>query len=226
MTTSRMFGPTCKITQRGEDVEKNARLELDILQELSEDGYQTQRSLAKKLNIALGLTNTYVKRLVNKGCIMVRRMPNNRIFYNLTPQGIYEKAQLTLEFMRYSIDYYKDLRAKIGRTYAALEAAGVRRVAFYGVGEVAEIAYISLQESALELVAVADEERAGERFLGRPVVAPRELAAIDPERVIITDIRPREELAGAMMRVGLPDDRFVLFSGQELKLVHEVEFIE
>ncbi|MBW1824113.1 MAG: winged helix-turn-helix transcriptional regulator, partial [Deltaproteobacteria bacterium] len=76
-----------------------------ILEEISEDKNLTQRKLSKKLGIALGLTNLYLKRLIKKGHIMVDTMPRNRIIYNLTPNGITEKSKLTYEYMKYSFNF-------------------------------------------------------------------------------------------------------------------------
>lgn len=45
--------------------------DLILLTELERDGAVTQRSLAIKLGVALGLTNLYVKRLARKGYVKV-----------------------------------------------------------------------------------------------------------------------------------------------------------
>ncbi len=76
--------------------------ELRLLTELERDGTITQRSLATKLGVALGLTNLYLKRLARKGYIKITTIPFHittipfhRIRYLLTPQGFIEKSRLT-----------------------------------------------------------------------------------------------------------------------------------
>ena len=57
----------------------------------------TQRTLARRLGIAVGLTNLYLKRLARKGFIKFVNVRPNRIVYLVTPKGIAEKTRLTYE---------------------------------------------------------------------------------------------------------------------------------
>jgi len=109
----------------------------------------TQRSLATKLGIALGLTNIYLKRLARKGYIKCVSVQSNRISYLITPGGIAEKARLTYEFMNYSLHLYGEVRQHLREVLQECAAAD-RRVAIYGRGEAAELAYLSLKECGLE----------------------------------------------------------------------------
>src|SRR4029078_7828304 len=54
------------VRRSGMDVED--RRNLQALEAISEDGHITQRTLATKLGIALGLTNIYLRRLRAKRC--------------------------------------------------------------------------------------------------------------------------------------------------------------
>ncbi len=54
---------------------------LRILDEISRESSITQRTLSGKLNIALGLVNTYIKRLAKKGHIKITKGPMNRVKY-------------------------------------------------------------------------------------------------------------------------------------------------
>src|SRR5437667_11468165 len=90
------------------DVE--SRRELTVLKAVEQDRHLTQRSLAAKLGIALGLTNIYLKRLIRKGYIKCINVQSNRLLYLITPQGITEKTRLTYEFMDYSLQLYRQVR--------------------------------------------------------------------------------------------------------------------
>src|SRR5499426_227670 len=120
-----------------------ARRNLQALEAIAHDGRITQRSLANKLGIALGLTNIYLKRLVRKGYVKCVGIQPNRLSYLITPRGIAEKARLTYEFMDYSLHLYGEVRQHL-RTVLQECAAADRRVAIYGRGEAAELAYLSL----------------------------------------------------------------------------------
>src|ERR1700680_514131 len=87
-----------------------ARRELTVLDAITQDQHITQRCLAAKLGIALGLTNTYLKRLIRKGYIKCTNLRSNRLLYLITPQGVAEKSRLTYEFMDYSLHLYREVR--------------------------------------------------------------------------------------------------------------------
>jgi DNA-binding MarR family transcriptional regulator len=116
----------------------------------------SQRLLASRLGIALGLTNLLVRRLVRKGWVRVTRIQRNRVRYLLTPTGVAEKARLSRLYLQDAIGFYVAAR---GRIAESLTNAGgpSTRIVFYGTGEIAEIAYVCLQATELKLVAVIAE---------------------------------------------------------------------
>jgi len=131
--------------------------DLKLLEAVEQDSRVTQRGLATKLGIALGLTNIYLKRLVRKGYIKCVNVRSNRLSYLITPRGIAEKARLTYEFMDYSLHLYGEVRQHLRGVLQECAAAN-RLVAIYGRDEAAELAYLSLKEFGLEPVAVFDIE--------------------------------------------------------------------
>ena len=141
----------------------------------------------RKLGIALGLTNIYLKRMVHKGYIKCVNVQSNRISYLITPRGIAEKARLTYEFMDYSLHLYGEVRQHLRDGDAGCAAAG-RRVAIYGRGEAAELAYLSLKESGLEPVAIFDVEDGGHDFLGMPVRPIAEHASVEYDLMIVATL--------------------------------------
>src|SRR6266516_6884475 len=148
-------------------MDSEARRHLQLLEAVEEDSRVTQRSRATKRGIALWLTNIYLKRLVRKGYIKCVNVQSNRISYLITPRGIAEKAQLTYGFLDYSLHLYDEVRQHLRSVLQECAAAG-RRVAIFGRGEAAELAYLSLKECGLEPVAIFDVE-GGPEFLGMPV---------------------------------------------------------
>jgi len=147
-------------------VDAESQRDLQLLEALEEQSTITQRTLASRLGIALGLTNLYLKRLVRKGYVKCVTVAPNRLIYLVTPQGLAIKARLTYEFMKYSLDYYRDVRRHLRHSLSA-GVNGRRRIAVYGTGDVAELVFLLLKEMGLDLVAVFDEREG--QFLGLPV---------------------------------------------------------
>ena len=179
---------------------------LAVLEAIFEDQHVTQRSLAARLGVALGLANLYVKRLARKGYIKCVSVKSSRIRYLVTPTGLAEKARLTCEFMEHSLSLYRQTR---GHLRAALESGlkrGCRRVAIYGTGEAAELAYLSLREVGLEPVAIFDRE-AGAQFLGMPVRVLSEHRAVDYDLLVVASLEHPGPLTARLRAAGVLRER-------------------
>lgn len=87
-------------------------ISMRILEHIHENPTITQRDLASKLGIALGLTNSYIKRLYKKGCIKIKNLDGKRLKYILTPKGFVEKARLTCNYMARSFNYFREIKQK------------------------------------------------------------------------------------------------------------------
>lgn len=159
---------------------------LKILEEIDKDYTQSQRDLSNKLNISLGLVNSFIKRLATKGYFKITTIPKNRVKYILTPKGAVEKTRLTYQYLQYSFEFYRMARSSLRKHFMKLVEQGVRRVVFYGVSDVAEIAYISLQETPIKLIAIVDNKKKGMIFLGNVVRSPETLESLSFDKILIT----------------------------------------
>ena len=142
-----------------------------LLSEMADEQPVSQRELAKRLGIALGLVNSYLKNFVAKGYIRIKNYPHNRYAYLLTPTGMAEKARLAYQHVNYFTSLYTVTRQDYLELFCALAERGISQVSYCGVDEVAEIAWLSLQEAGLELAGVMDDCNPGRSFMGREVVA-------------------------------------------------------
>src|SRR5689334_23081548 len=141
-------------------MELESRRDLQLLEALEQESTITQRTLASRLGIALGLTNLYLRRLIRKGYVKCVTVSPNRLVYSLTPKGVARKARLTYEFMKYSLDFYRDARQHLRRSLAqAMQQQS--KVAIYGTGDAAELVFLLIRDMGLELVAVFGPEHDG-----------------------------------------------------------------
>ena len=182
---------------------------LQIIEKVDNDGTPSQRDLARDLNISLGLVNSSLKRLVQKGYFKIGQLPKNRVRYILTPRGVAEKSRLTYEYIKHSFVFYRNTRKKMEDLYAVLETEGVKRIVFYGAGELAEIAYMSLYQSPIELVAVVDDGRAGKNFLQFTVVHPDQIQTLWFDKILITSINITEFIFEKLTTMGISANRVV-----------------
>jgi predicted transcriptional regulator len=178
-----------------------------LMEEIAGEEPLTQRDLSRRLDIALGLVNSYLKNLVAKGYVRIKAFPRNRYAYILTPQGIAEKSRLAYQHLSYFTNLYRIARQDYALLFRSLAGAGVRRVAFCGVDEVAEIAYLSLRESGIELAAVMDDERAGEPFFDTTISTLGNGIETCADRIVITSFKRGEALREKLHGLGVRSER-------------------
>ena len=176
---------------------------LKILEEIEKDKAPSQRYLAGKLNISLGLVNSFIKRLAQKGLFKVKNIPKNRVKYILTPKGAAEKTRLTYKYIQYSFQFYKSAREKLRILFYGLTKNGNKKIVFYGAGDLAEIAYISLIEVPIELVAVIDDNKAGEIFMDFVITGSDYLSTIYFDKIIITSSDNTENILKSILKKGI-----------------------
>ncbi len=176
---------------------------LQILDELSNNDTLTQRDLSQRLGIALGLVNSYVKNLVAKGYITVRNIPPKRYAYYLTPKGFAEKTRLAYDLLQDYTRIYREAKNNYRQLFFELERSGAKRVVFAGADEVAEFAYITLQETKLELAGVVDPDKAGELFFSRKIQPLAGLNDIEYDSIVVTSYLKRESLHRALLDQGI-----------------------
>ena len=179
--------------------------DLQLLNEVEQNAAVTQRSLAKKLGVALGLTNLYLKRLARKGHIKVTTIPRNRIKYLLTPRGMTEKTRLTYLYLQYSLSYYRDMRQRLKVVLTGLARAGAKRIAICGTGELSELAYISLREMDLTLVGFVDGDQG--TFLSYPLWPIEALPNWEFDAVLIADLEEAKKIQARLVHAGVPREK-------------------
>lgn len=177
--------------------------DLEVLDAIEQDREITQRGIAEKLGIALGLTNLYVKRLVRKGFIKVVNVQSNRLLYLITPRGITQKTRLTYEYMEYSLSLYRQVRGHLRVVLEPLAHTG-KRIAIYGAGEAAELAYISLREAGLECAAIFGPT-GGNQFLGEVVRDIRDRDVVPFDLLIVATLEPPEVLVDQLLDAGIDE---------------------
>jgi DNA-binding MarR family transcriptional regulator len=180
---------------------------LRLMGELDHDGSSSQRELSQRLNISLGLVNTFLKRLVNKGYFKVKTMPRNRLKYFLTPEGLARKSRLTAEYLRYSISFYKDVKGLLIGKFSEMERNQVSKVLFYGAGEVAELAYLYLQLTPLELSGVIDDEQRGKNFFRFVIKGTESVQDLGWDMILLTQLDNIEDTILKLRQVGIGSDR-------------------
>jgi hypothetical protein len=188
-----------------------------ILEAIASGEPFTQRALSGRLGVALGLTNLLIRRLVAKGYVKLAGMGTRHVRYLMTPAGLEALGKATRLSLENTVHLYTQTREQIRTSLSAVsarcepDAAGEKRILFYGAGDVAEIAYVSLQRTDLSLVGVVDDGRTG-RFFDLPIwtseaLDPHTLASIPYSHVIVTSLRHAPAIQDRLEARSVPASR-------------------
>jgi DNA-binding MarR family transcriptional regulator len=142
---------------------------LEILAAIEASHDVTQRHLATRLGVALGLANSYLKRCVRKGFVKITQAPANRYLYYLTPQGFAEKSRLTGQYLSVSFDFYRRASGSIVQALRRCDELGARRIVFAGVSELAEISSVRSHDFAFDVIGTFDPAATQNTYLGKPL---------------------------------------------------------
>ena len=114
------------------------RKQLETLLEIKQNSSLSQRSLAHKLNISLGLTNAILQNLIHRGWVKAQKMTGSKILYLITPQGITRATNLVYDRFRETQHYYQYTKEMFTSHLTDLYTKGKRQAAIYGTNQLAE----------------------------------------------------------------------------------------
>ncbi len=125
--------------------------EYSVLNEIAQDSLVTQAALSKRLGIAVGSVNWYIKRLIQRGWIKVSHLDRTRLKYDLTNVGMRVFSQRALLYAKDSLQVYGDLRKKAKVLIADLKHRGVEEVYLSGDDEMMDILRLTCIENGVSL---------------------------------------------------------------------------
>jgi hypothetical protein len=186
--------------------------ELQLLSEVDRDPDVTQRQLAQRIGIALGLTNVLLRNLVQRGYVRVAQASWKRRIYTLTPEGFFHRVGLMRAYIHRILADYQKIRGTLREELEPLSLNEESRVAIYGTGEFAELVYLGLREIGIEEIDIfSSGEVDGHRFLGLPV---RNMATLQPDRydrVVMALLTGWEKPCGELRKRGASPRKLVTF---------------
>ena len=200
------------VDEHNEPLHPSAFRELKLLSEVDASPEVTQRQLAKRLGVALGLTNVMLRNLAQKGYVRITRAGWRSWIYNLTPEGVSRKLRLTTSYVHRVLDHYKEVRQTLREQLDSYSFHSESRVAIYGSTEFAELVYLGLREFDIDEIDFFDSRgRSGGKLVGMPVNEIGLLEAKSYDWIIIAQIEHSEEQYSELLRRGAAAERIITF---------------
>ena len=170
--------------------------DLLLLKELAEAGHVSQRRLAERLGMGLGVVNRRIRASLDAGFIQIVDPSVRPYAYRLTRRG--EDFRTSLRHRRFEgvVGELRELQQHIEERLTKLKKKGIRRLVFYGSGEVMELTLPLAEAQGFEMVGVVDDDPAkhGISRWGLAVGPPDAVLFLEPDAVLITTFRHADEI--------------------------------
>ena len=195
------------------------RHELRVLELVEEHDRITQRGVAIELEIAVGMANALIKRLVHKGYIKVKDAPSRRYGYYITAEGFMEKSRLVSKYISNSFKFFGQVRRDYEAIASHVSSDPYKAVCCVGTGEVLQIAKMVFAANNVRVICVLDvlaheEKRYYQNFTDIPEEMVSEIGYLvitetrRPDKVyevIMSHDIDREILVPVFMKIKKPD---------------------
>lgn len=122
-------------------LEKEILILESIYKEQNKKTHLRQRDLAKIAGLSLGMTNSILKRLIEKGFLMVRKVNNRNIQYIVSAKGIEEITKRSYRYFKRTIKnvvFYKEAIEKMIRRASKKGFEGVLLIGKSDLGFIVE----------------------------------------------------------------------------------------
>ena len=160
-------------------LEDESYRELRLLEEVDGNPDLSQRRLAHRLGIALGVANLLVRNGAKRGYIRVIQLGWKRWAYVITPKGMTRKLYLTVGYIERFVNHYRRVRRLLYEDLSDVSLNPESRVAIVGTSDLAELAYLALKDIGVEEIEVFDLDTGRPKFLGMRV---QSLKDVEPRR--------------------------------------------
>ena len=155
---------------------------LQIISEtLKEDPHASQRALAKKVNMSLGMMNAILGRFVERGWIMLTNVNGRKFVYAVTPEGISELTNRGKKFALRTFKLANVYSEAFCKKLMEAKVAGKTKVVLYGQSYIKFIIKYACNEVGMNF----EQKDASDKVLSDAVCIAGELNAEDVQKVLI-----------------------------------------
>lgn len=121
-----------------------------ISETLKEEPQASQRTLAKKANMSLGMMNAILSRFVERGWIMLSNVNGRKLAYAVTPAGISELANRGKKFALRTFEIANTYNKVILNIVKKAKDEGKSKVILYGNSYIKFLIVYACQEVGIE----------------------------------------------------------------------------
>ena len=117
-----------------------------------------QRELADKVGISLGMTNAILKRLIEKGWLMTKRLNSRNISYVVSPAGMEEILRRGYHYFKRTIDDVRLYKDEIEHLVSEANISGYITIALVGKSDLDFIIEYACGKAGVSFIKIEEEE--------------------------------------------------------------------
>ena len=99
----------------------------------------SQREIARRTGLSVGLINAVIKKLVNTGYVKTSHLNRRSLDYLLTPQGFAQAAMKSYRYVLTTVKSFRRIQIQLASLLEQLNAEGVKEFYLNGNCELAEL---------------------------------------------------------------------------------------
>lgn len=116
----------------------------------------SQRDISKALNMSLGMTNSILKRFVDKGWMCMHKISARNIKYVLTPEGLKEVAKRSYNYIKRTIKNVYDFKELILDFVGKQKSLGIKNIILLGEDDIAFIIEYACHKNEISFCNIKD----------------------------------------------------------------------
>ncbi len=124
---------------------------VQVLSILADDPTLSQRAVAKKSGLSLGLVNLIIQRLLQTGHIKISNMSKKKVRYILTTRGFKEKANQSCNYLVQTVSVFMAYKERVDRMLNQILQDGHRHFAILGQGELTQLLENSIRTQPVQV---------------------------------------------------------------------------
>lgn len=152
-----------------------------ISETLKEDPQASQRTLAKKANVSLGMMNAILGRFVERGWIMLTNVNGRKLAYSVTPDGLTELANRGKKFALRTFKLANVYSETFCKKFTEAKSSGKTKVVLYGDSYIKFIIKYACDEVGVEF----EQKETSANVLTNEVCLAGELNVDDVQKLLI-----------------------------------------
>lgn len=174
----------------------------------------SQREIAGKLDLSLGLVNKLIKDLTALDYMKIDNFEKNKVRYVITSKGVAWQADLKEQNLLHHLECYKETKKIVEQ--GLIQFMGLHencRILFYGAGELCEIACTIIIQNNHREIEIVDDKKAGKHICGIKVCKEEEIDNMAYDAVVIMELDNNDFIHTKLVAKGIPLNKiFTVFN--------------